>query len=294
VEVWDSVAAVSRLVVPAAARTWGGACGGERWTKQCVPVDAARFGVTWWHAQVLSVLLRPNEELETRVRRAGVAWSALAPVLRVGMHMRGGHKYIEIPPAPPCAYAWQLERLVYSLFHLDVGVHTDVERKKTRDRLTAGAREVAVVRGETCVSRDEASGSRGLVGKGRRKGGGGGLGAGGGEGIGVGVFVATENDGALRSIREAASVLSVSTHLVDAHHRRPNLRISVPMAIRVGILDAHRENLVSLVSLFVLARYSDVFLGSFSSGYSRLVMELAVAERARVLPHTSLDVAWAF
>jgi hypothetical protein len=89
-------------------------------------------------------------------------------------------------------------------------------------------------------------------------------------------------------------VLSVSTHLVDAHHRRPNLRISVPMAIRVGILDAHRENLVSLVSLFVLARYSDVFLGSFSSGYSRLVMELAVAERARVLPHTSLDVAWAF
>eukprot|EP00802_Teleaulax_amphioxeia_P030119 Tamp_32526.p1 GENE.Tamp_32526~~Tamp_32526.p1 ORF type:complete len:138 (-),score=22.53 Tamp_32526:38-451(-) len=95
-------------------------------------------------------------------------------------------------------------------------------------------------------------------------------------------------------IRGAAAENGVPVMVVDSEHRRPNLRISVPMAIRVGLLDADRENWVSLTSLFVLARYSDVFLGCFSSGYTRLVMEFAAATRGVVLPHVSMDVAWAF
>ena len=60
---------------------------------------------------------------------------------------------------------------------------------------------------------------------------------------------------------------------------------------------------------FALAGYSDVFLGihtqmhmiyihvyigCFSSGYTRLVMEIAAAERGVVLPHVSMDISWTF
>jgi hypothetical protein len=57
------------------------------------------------------------------------------------------------------------------------------------------------------------------------------------------------------------SKLGIEVNVVDRDHPRPNLRVSILMGIRLGLLDAHRENLVSLVSLFLLSRHADAFIG---------------------------------
>jgi hypothetical protein len=59
--------------------------------------------------------------------------------------------------------------------------------------------------------------------------------------------------------------LGVQIRVADPDHPRPNLRVSILMGVRLGLLDAHRENLVSLVSLFLLSRHADAFVGCESS-----------------------------
>ncbi|EKX41154.1 hypothetical protein GUITHDRAFT_112890 [Guillardia theta CCMP2712] len=83
--------------------------------------------------------------------------------------------------------------------------------------------------------------------------------------------------------------LGMRVAVSDESHPRPNFRISIPKAVSMKLLDAEQENMLSLVSLFTMARSCDVFLGP-----TRLVMELAVSARAAVIPHASLDVASSF
>ena len=52
-----------------------------------------------------------------------------------------------------------------------------------------------------------------------------------GEWVGVGVLIATEDSDALSSIRDSAEGLGVDVMVVDERHPRPNLRISLPMAV---------------------------------------------------------------
>jgi hypothetical protein len=71
----------------------------------------------------------------------------------------------------------------------------------------------------------------------------------------------------LQSHHARARALSLYVYLflyVHTHtHTHTHTNTHTHTQIRVGLLEAHRENLVSLTSLFVLARYSDVFLGAF-------------------------------
>jgi hypothetical protein len=63
-------------------------------------------------------------------------------------------------------------------------------------------------------------------------------GRGGGAGGGVGVLIATEDSDALSSIRDSAEGLGVDVMVVDERHPRPNLRISLPMAVVCLFADA--------------------------------------------------------
>ena len=50
----------------------------------------------------------------------------------------------------------------------------------------------------------------------------------------MGVLIATEDKEALDNIRNSAAKLGVDVMVVDEDHPRPNLRISLPMAVRVS------------------------------------------------------------
>ena len=49
----------------------------------------------------------------------------------------------------------------------------------------------------------------------------------------MGVLIATEDKNALDNIRNSAGRLGVDVMVVDEDHPRPNLRISLPMAVRI-------------------------------------------------------------
>ena len=241
--VWDSDTAVSGLEMPVGARGWGGVSSAGRWTSRCLPPAAVRLGSTWWNGVVLSELVRPNEELERRVAEVGAAWVARGGTFRVGMHVRGGHKYIEMPPAPAAKYVWQLRRLVAALFRLPFLEPVDERHEYTRarDRVLEwegdGERGSAAGRGgrgERC--RVHHVGVQGVQGGDNGRDGEvefkGGPSEGGGVGVhGVGAFVATEDNDALEEIQRGAAEGGVHVMVVDEEHRRPNLRISVPMAV---------------------------------------------------------------
>ena len=243
VVVWDSDTAVSGLKMPVGARGWGGISSGGGWTSRCLPPAAVRLGSTWWNGVVLSELVRPNEELERRVAEVGAAWVARGGTFRVGLHVRGGHKYIEMPPAPATKYVWQLRRLVAALFRLPFLEPVDERHEYTRarDRVLEwegdGERGSAAGRGgrgERC--RVHHVGVQGVQGGDNGRDGEvefkGGPSEGGGVGVhGVGAFVATEDNDALEEIQRGAAEGGVHVMVVDEEHRRPNLRISVPMAV---------------------------------------------------------------
>jgi hypothetical protein len=72
---------------------------------------------------------------------------------------------------------------------------------------------------------------------------------------------------------------------------RHTLRISIPLAIHLQLLHADSENRQSLINLLAAAQ-SAAIVGTFSSGYSRLIFEMACAHAGRILPHRSLDLKY--
>lgn len=73
--------------------------------------------------------------------------------------------------------------------------------------------------------------------------------------------------------------------------KRHALRISIPLALQIQVLDADTENSQSLVNLLAAAQAAAV-VGTFSSGYSRLIFEMACARAGRIVPHRSLDLKY--
>lgn len=73
--------------------------------------------------------------------------------------------------------------------------------------------------------------------------------------------------------------------------KRHALRISIPLAIQLQLLDADTENSQSLINLLAAAQSAAV-VGTFSSGYSRLIFEMACANSGRIVPHRSLDLRY--
>ena len=73
--------------------------------------------------------------------------------------------------------------------------------------------------------------------------------------------------------------------------KRHALRISIPLAIQLRLLDADTENSQSLINLLAAVQAAAV-VGTFSSGYSRLIFEMACARAGRILPHHSLDLKY--
>ncbi len=72
---------------------------------------------------------------------------------------------------------------------------------------------------------------------------------------------------------------------------RHALRISIPLAVQIQVLDADTENSQSFINLLAAAQAAAV-VGTFSSGYSRLMFELACAHTGRIVPHRSLDLRY--
>ncbi len=73
--------------------------------------------------------------------------------------------------------------------------------------------------------------------------------------------------------------------------KRHTLRISIPLAIQLRLLDPDIENLQSFVNLLAAAQAAAI-VGTFSSGYSRLIFEMACASAGRIVPHRSLDLKY--
>ncbi len=72
---------------------------------------------------------------------------------------------------------------------------------------------------------------------------------------------------------------------------RHTLRISIPLAVQTQVLNADTENLHSFINLLAAAQSAAV-VGTFSSGYSRLIFEMACAHAGRIVPHRSLDLKY--
>eukprot|EP00802_Teleaulax_amphioxeia_P016039 Tamp_16146.p1 GENE.Tamp_16146~~Tamp_16146.p1 ORF type:complete len:419 (+),score=58.57 Tamp_16146:1-1257(+) len=117
------------------------------------------------------------------------------------------------------------------------------------------------------------------------------------------VLVATEDEGVIRQL-EAYNNLTASSssassagasktrlqfHWTEANRR--GLRISIPQAIRLGILSAQEENEVSLVNLELL-QHGQALVATFSSGYGKRVLELMSATQNAVPLYVSLDHLW--
>jgi hypothetical protein len=83
--------------------------------------------------------------------------------------------------------------------------------------------------------------------------------------------------------------LGIRAELLDC--KRHALRISIPLAIQLQLLDADTENALSLINLLAAAQSAAV-VGTFSSGYSRLIFEMACAKAGRIVPHRSLDLKY--
>jgi len=176
--------------------------------------------------------------------------------LVVGAHIRRGHKYIEIPPAPPEHLNAPLLAILSSALSISTPPSATPPNASTLTHLIT--RRIAAA---PSSRRQWAS-----------------------------ILVASEDNAAIRQVEGLAESVGARVAVVDRDHPRPNLRVSIPMACRLGLLDSHRENLVSLISLFLLVRHSDALVASFSSGYSRLIMELSLVSRSYRMPHHSLDV----
>jgi hypothetical protein len=73
--------------------------------------------------------------------------------------------------------------------------------------------------------------------------------------------------------------------------QRHSLRISIPLALQLHVLNPDAENSQSLINRLASAEAAAV-VGTFSSGYSRLVFELACARSGVVVPHHSLDLRY--
>lgn len=139
----------------------------------------------------------------------------------VAVHVRRGHKYIEIPPVA----VDKLLRPVAGFLTAPLRIPANASLHHARERY---ARK---------LGGDAAAGGWARV------------------------AVATEDREALLQVREMVTGLGATVSVIDPSHPRPNLRVSIPMACRLGLLDAERENRVSLVSLFLFARYADAFVG---------------------------------
>mmetsp|Transcript_47259 Transcript_47259/g.94734 ORF Transcript_47259/g.94734 Transcript_47259/m.94734 type:complete len:141 (+) Transcript_47259:629-1051(+) len=102
-------------------------------------------------------------------------------------------------------------------------------------------------------------------------------------------LVATEDAGVVSELQAEAERAGIAFYFTD--NPRPSLRISIPQGIRLGILSAAVENEVSLVNL-VLLRDAEAFIGTFSSGYSKRVLELQAGRQRGSPLHVSLDHLW--
>ena len=102
-------------------------------------------------------------------------------------------------------------------------------------------------------------------------------------------LVITEDSTAAAELPRLLKQLGIRAELYAC--KRHSLRISIPLAIQLQLLDPDIENLQSFVNLLAAA-HAAAIVGTFSSGYSRLIFELACASSGRILPHRSLDLKY--
>jgi hypothetical protein len=103
------------------------------------------------------------------------------------------------------------------------------------------------------------------------------------------VLVITEDAAGAAELPRLLERLGIRAELLDC--ARHALRISIPLAVQIRVLDADTENAQSLINLLAAAQAAAV-VGTFSSGYSRLIFELACARAGRIVPHHSLDLKY--
>ena len=102
-------------------------------------------------------------------------------------------------------------------------------------------------------------------------------------------LIITEDLSAAADLPHLLQQLGMRAELLRCN--RHTLRISIPLAIQLQLLDADSENRHSLVNLLAVAQSAAV-VGTFSSGYSRLIFEMACARAGRIVPHRSLDLKY--
>ena len=102
-------------------------------------------------------------------------------------------------------------------------------------------------------------------------------------------LIITEDASAAADLPHLLKRLGMRAELLRCN--RHTLRISIPLAIQLQLLDADSENRHSLVNLLAAAQAAAV-VGTFSSGYSRLIFEMACARSGRIVPHRSLDLKY--
>ena len=103
------------------------------------------------------------------------------------------------------------------------------------------------------------------------------------------VLVITEDAFSAAELPILLAHRGIRAELLDC--KRHTLRISIPLAIQLQLLDADTENALSLINLLAAAQSAAV-VGTFSSGYSRLIFEMACAKAGRIVPHRSLDLKY--
>jgi hypothetical protein len=252
---WDSAAAASALAAPPSAAAWCAAdaflgqaagAGARRWTRRCVPPEMEAYGAAAWASVLLGEALRPGGRLRAALAAQEEAWGLSRdgarplmvgvhapppprtkwtrrvphPVLighaaslsQVGVHARAGHKFIEIPPAGPRALVHALAHQLLRVLRAPVPVDPSAWQAAVAARI------------------------------GRRGGAPGGAEGGAAPAPWFLVIAATEDGEALAELRAAASAMGGRVAVVRPAHARANLRVSVPMGIRAGLLDARAEN----------------------------------------------------